>query len=555
MRSLRVRLTLVYAGMLAVLALVLGLVLNVVVGAVLYRQDMQSFRTAAQVTIQRQQTRLESLIQGDAIAGSSAATGSCGTPQSYQQAFSDAIIKPLSYQPNFQSAYLLDQFGTVLVSGSDRSTAVGSMAPYLERRQLAALYAKAQGTSASTLGYLDDQAYTIGGIGGLFRPQVGVVLVAERFQTTSQCLLPQSAPVLGVVEVVTNFSGVRAVLGTLRMALALLVVAVLLVGTMVTWPLVSQGLKPLRLMTQTARKISSGDLSQRVRLPHDHGGDEIGQLAEAFDDMAARIETAFAGQARSEANMRQFIADASHELRTPLTAIRGYTDVLLHGVAEHDPRTARDVLLATQREAERMTRLVNDLLTLARLDAGRPLDMQAADLIALTGEAVDQARVLAGQREVSLASDGGGRLMVRLDPDRMKQVLLILLDNALKYGKGDASDWVRVRVTRTQHEAVVTVADNGVGIPAEDLPHLFDRFYRSERAKRQRRMLGAPGAALADAAEGGAYQVGASGHPSPSGVGLGLAIAHAIVRSHGGTLSIQSQVGMGTTFTVTLPRE
>jgi signal transduction histidine kinase len=545
--------------MLAVLALALAVLLNVVVGAVLYRQEMQSFRSAVVVTVQRQQTRLDGLIQGNAIARSGAVGNGCGTPQSYQQAFSDALIKPLSYQPSFQSAYLLDYFGSVLVSGNDPSTQVGSTGPYLDERQLALLDAKVHRASATKLGYLADQSYTIGTYGGSFRPQVGVVLVAERFATTSHCLSPTSAPVLGVVEVVTNFSQVRAVLGSLRVVLALLVLAMLVVGTLVTGPLVAQGLKPLRLMTQTARKIASGDLSQRVRLPHEHGGDEIGQLAEAFDEMATRIETAFAAQAHSEAHMRQFIADASHELRTPLTAIRGYTDVLLRGAAEHDPRTSHEVLRATQREAERMSRLVNDLLTLARLDSGRPLDFQPMDLITLAGEAVDQARTLAGQREVSLMSDGGGRLIVRLDPDRMKQVLLILLDNGLKYGRGEPHGWVRVRVHRTEPGALLTVSDNGQGIPPDDLPHIFDRFYRSERAKRQRRMSGAqvPAAAAEppDQASGaGPHASSGSRQSSPSGVGLGLAIAHAIVRSHGGTLTVESQLGVGTTFTLALPR-
>ena len=559
MRSLRVRLTLVYAGMLVVLALILAFALNAVVGAVLYRQEMQSFRTAAQVTIQRQQTRLETLIQGDAIAGSGQLGNGCGTRQSYQQAFSDAIIKPLSYQPNFQSAYLLDYFGTVLVSGDDPSTAVGTRAPYLQPRQLSTLYGKVSATYGTSLGYLADQSYTVGALGGVFRPQVGVVLVAERFQTTSQCLSPTSAPVLGVVEVVTNFASVRSVLDTLRVMLGLLALGMLIAGTLVTGPLVAQGLKPLRVMTRTARKIASGDLSQRVSLPHDHGGDEIGQLADAFDEMATRIETAFATQARSEAHMRQFIADASHELRTPLTAIRGYVDVLLRGAVDHDPERSHDVLLATQREAERMTRLVNDLLTLARLDAGRPLDLQPVDLIVLAGEAVDHARMLAGEREVSLRTDGAGRLMVPLDSDRMKQVLLVLLDNALKYGRPAPEGWVRVHIQRTEHAAVLTVSDNGLGIPFEDLPHVFDRFYRSERARRVRRMTGPQGAASPSTAsdpspvESAQPAVG-RGHSSPSGVGLGLAIAHSIVRSHGGTLAVESALSLGTTFTVTLPR-
>jgi two-component system OmpR family sensor kinase len=175
----------------------------------------------------------------------------------------------------------------------------------------------------------------------------------------------------------------------------------------------------------------------------------------------------------------------------------------------------------------------------------------------LAGEAVDQARILAGQREVSLTSDGGGRLIVRLDPDRMKQVLLILLDNGLKYGRGEPDSWVHVRVDRTERGALLTVSDNGQGIPPDDLPHIFDRFYRSERAKRQRRMTGAQVPAVeppAQASGAGPQASSGSRQSSPSGVGLGLAIAHAIVRSHGGTLAVESQLGVGTSFTLALPR-
>jgi two-component system OmpR family sensor kinase len=399
----------------------------------------------------------------------------------------------------------------------------------------------------------------VGALGGIFRPQVGVVLVAERFETTSQCLSPNSAPVLGVVEVVTNFATVRSVLGSLRVVLGILAFAMLVVGTLVTSPLVAQGLKPLRLMTNTARKIASGDLSQRVSLPYGRSGDEIGQLADAFDEMATRIETAFAAQTRSEAHMRQFVADASHELRTPLTAIRGYTDVLLRGAVAHDRQRTHEVLVATQHEAERMSRLVNDLLTLARLDAGRPLDLQPGDLIPLVGEAVDHARILAGEREVSVQTDGGGRLTVPLDADRMKQVLLILLDNGLKYGRAAPDGWVRVRVRRTQRDAVVSVSDNGQGIPPEDLAHIFDRFYRSARAKRLRRMTDAqaatpPAGPSIPAVGNNSQPSGGSSHATPSGVGLGLAIAQSIVRSHDGTLTVESALGVGTTFTVTLLR-
>ncbi|HEY7983516.1 MAG TPA: HAMP domain-containing sensor histidine kinase, partial [Ktedonobacterales bacterium] len=201
-------------------------------------------------------------------------------------------------------------------------------------------------------------------------------------------------------------------------------------------------------------------------------------------------------------------------------------------------------------EAERMTRLVNDLLTLARLDEGRPLEKQPVDLIALVGEAVDQARVLAGGAEVGLATDGGGRLMLTLDPDRIKQVLLVLLDNALKYRRPAPDAWVRVRVGRTEHGAVVSVADNGRGIAAAELPHIFDRFYRGERYAGERRITGAQVAARLPEPPAPAD----SGSGPQSGSGLGLAIAQAIAQAHGGTLSVESAPGLGTTFTLALPR-
>lgn len=546
--TLRWRLTLVYAGMLAGVVVVLGLVLNLLVGAVLYAQELKSFHAQSRITVTRQQARFEALIEGKAPTGQrvSGLAGDCGTPMSYQQAFLDTIAVPLAYQSDYQSAFLLDAVGNVLASSDDFAVQVGQSAPYVSPQALAAFQQKVDTTRHPGLGFITDEAYTTSASRG---ERVGIVLIAERFQATSPCLIPAAAPIVGIMEVVTNFASSQAVLSTLRLVLLLTAVAIFTAGLAVGSILIAQGLKPLTLVAQTARRIASGDLSQRVRLPH--GGDEIGQLAYTFDEMAARIESAFRAQAASEGRTRQFVADASHELRTPLTAIRGYIDVLLRG-AKDDPVTAQDVLTATRHETERMSRLVTDLLTLARLDEGQPIELQQTDVIALAGEAVDQARILAGQCSVSLETDGEGRLLVRVDPDRMKQVLLILLDNALKYGRTGSDGWVRVRIYRTSESVILSVTDNGQGIAAEDLPFVFDRFYRGERAASRRRMSESQTVEHTDAMTSGVRE--RSPTRSQAGSGLGLSIAQAIIQAHAGSLTVHSQPGFGATFTITLPR-
>jgi len=551
-RTLRWRLILTYSLLLALLLLVLGVALNVTISRTLYRTDFGVFQGEATTGVATSIPRFRALVEGSGV--NSGCVGSVG----YQQAFQDAIANPFKAVNGVSGVYLLNEQGGLLtpdVAGINP----GAPAPYLNQAKARALATQAFGAGLrATAGrrIVGATGYTLNE--GTSNP-IGVELMAITYPTASACV-SKFATAPGFVEVVTTFTRVRVALSALRLALLVVVIGIFAIGLAIGGPLTARALQPLARVSFAARRVARGDLTQRVRLGHTD--DEIGQLAYTFDEMVEHIEETFAAQQASEDRMRQFIADASHELRTPLTSIRGYTDVLLRG-AKDDPETVEQVLLATKREAERMSRLVNDLLTLARFDTNRPLDLQPTDLIALTGEAVDQARILAGEREVALRTDGAGRLMVNLDADRIKQTLLVLLDNALKYGRQGPDGWVRVYIERVDHGALITIADNGQGIAPDALPHIFERFYRVQRAARQR----VTGAQVATRPEppalagphaphdnqNGAANNGAPNVANPGGSGLGLAIAKAIVDAHGGSLTVQSRVGAGTTFTIALP--
>jgi two-component system OmpR family sensor kinase len=530
-------------GLLLLLALaVLGVALNVVIARTLYNTEFTFFQSEAVAAVAASQQRFDTLTLGQAA-------NSCAGAMPYEEAFRQAIAQPIvaSHPGGIHGVYLLDGSGAVLAPLTAQNST--SATPYLQMAHLRSLELKAAArfNGASAAGgsrQLADEGYVV--LNRSAAAPYGVELIALRYYTGSSCVGAPAA--LGFVEIVTTFSRSQVALVSLRWVMALTLMATFVVGLLVGGPLISAALAPLTRLTQTARQVAQGDLRRRARLSH--SVDEAGQLGAVFDLMLARIESAFAATQRSEDRMRQFIADASHELRTPLTSIRGYTDVLLRG-AKDDPETAEHILLATRREAERMSRLVNDLLTLARLDAARPAErhqLAPVDLVALAGESVDQARILAGDRQVLFSAAGAGPLLAPADPDQIRQVLLILLDNALKYGCQDASGWARLTVQRQPGWAVITVEDNGPGVAPEDLTHIFERFYRADRAARARRRAMSQTSATTNGVNSSSENAA-----KPEGSGLGLAIALAIAQSHGGTLTAQSQPGAGATFTLTLP--
>lgn len=268
---------------------------------------------------------------------------------------------------------------------------------------------------------------------------------------------------------------------------------------------------PLARLTRAAQAIAAGDLTQRVEI---HARDETGALGEAFNDMAASL-------AAAETLRRNLIADVSHELRTPLTVVQGNLQALLDGVYPLEMGQVANLY----DETRLLTRLVDDLHDLALADAGQlRLERLPVDLAALGRAAVAQFAPVAEAAGIRLALEAEGALpAVSGDADRLAQVLRNLLGNALRHTP--AGGQVTVSVHAADGGVRVQVADSGTGISAEDLPHVFDRFYRGDRSRSR---------------QGG-------------GAGLGLAIARQLVAAHGGTLTVESQVGTGTTFTLALP--
>jgi two-component system OmpR family sensor kinase len=331
-------------------------------------------------------------------------------------------------------------------------------------------------------------------------------------------------------------------LRNLLIVVGILTIIMIALGTIVIFFLTGIMLRPLRRMTDTVRAIALGDLKQRVRLVGPQSNDEIGTLAMSFNEMVDQMEHALEAREASERRAQRFVSDASHELRTPITSLRGFTEVLMRG-AKDDPETTQRVLKLMKNEAERMTRLVNDLLMLARLDEGVPLNMADVDLVDVAIEGVRQAKMLAMERpddgrKVLLDLATQERLKVRADIERLKQMLLLLLDNAVKYGRAGSDGYIIVRLDKQEGYAILEVRNNGRGIAPEDLPHIFDRFYRGHHSPPVR--------------PNGNSSASHSGTPI-AGTGLGLPIAIAIAHAHAGDITARSQPDKETAFTVKLP--
>jgi signal transduction histidine kinase len=340
-------------------------------------------------------------------------------------------------------------------------------------------------------------------VGGLFRPFAIEVTLANPYTFRAAA--------------VANVTGLLAAIALATMGLSVVVAS---------W-LTRRFTTPLRRLTEASRGLAEGDLSRRVP-PEDvrSGSTEMVELAVQFNAMADRVEESVAMIRHDRDRSRDFLADVSHELRTPIAALRTFNELLKDRAGE-DPEARAEFLESSGQQLERLDWLATNLLELSKLDSGLVLlDLRPDDLRAAVESAVEQAEGSASRRGISLTMHLPDRpLRIRHDPQRIGQVISNLVANAIKFTPSGGS--VEVALARHGDGARLVVADSGVGIDATEMPHIFERFYRGSRANEAR----------------------------GSGSGLGLAIVRSIVDMHGGTIAVESTIGSGSRFTVTLPAD
>ena len=316
---------------------------------------------------------------------------------------------------------------------------------------------------------------------------------------------------IGTLQVGTSLGVVDATQGNLVSVMVIIAVIGVLTAGIGSWVIVGRALSPLEDITETVDQINrADDLSRRI--PYQgRTEDEIGDLVVSFNQTLERLESLFTSQQR-------FLADVSHELRTPLTVIKGNVD-LMRRIKEADEES----LSSIDQEAGRLTRLVGGLLMLAQAESGKlALNMKPVELDLLLTEVFTEMCILSGSK-VKVHLNDIDQIMINGDRDRLKQVLLNLVSNAIQYTPQGGD--VFLSMSKIGEQARIIIRDTGPGIPAEDLPHIFDRFYRAEKSRTR---------------------------STTSGFGLGLSIAHWIVEHHGGQIKVESKEGKGTTFVIWL---
>jgi len=396
------------------------------------------------------------------------------------------------------------------------------------------------GTVAEVLGS-DGSPVTIRGVSSGFGSQALTVLpvVPKNLQDSGQLDVPvQPFTVQGtdgttefrltdwhegrfggaIIVLAVPLTDITSTLRGLLVSQALISAGVVVGTAVLAFVIIQLGLRPLRRMGAVAGEIAAGDYSRRVEPAGSKT--EIGRLGLALNAMLAQIEAAFAERTASERRLRRFIADASHELRTPLTSVRGYSEMLRRGASE-SPADAELARRRIEEESVRMSTLVDDMLLIARLDQGRPLESKPVDLQVIARDAVADARVVAPQRDITL--NAPDTVVVLGDDTRLRQVVGNLVRNALVHTPSTTA--VEIAVATQNGTAQLSVTDHGPGLPAGDREKIFEPFYRADVSRSR----------------------------DSGGAGLGLSIVSAVVTALGGRVKVKETSGGGATFEVELP--
>lgn len=402
----------------------------------------------------------------------------------------NAVTTPLQRVPTSISVTLLDPLGNV----------VGRVGGDFNINQITDYV---QGMLMSDISEHGDKPFTIEAYGSGFRVLTRV--------------LPSSLGSAVIAQSLDDFDKTTDRIGRVFFFIGLIV---LLLITLAARQVIRIGLKPLDYVEKTAEKIALGDLT--ARLPDAKPDTEVGKLVRSLNQMLSRIEESFAIRRASEAKLRRFVADASHELRTPLTAIRGFAELHRQGAVAQGAETA-ELLGRIEKESIRMGALVEDLLLLARLDQPREIESKPVDLTHIVQDAIASAQVTGEERLITLTAPL--ELGILGDSDRIYQVITNLLANA--HAHTPAGTPITVEVAQNEAEVTVSIADLGPGLSEQDQVRIFERFYRVDPSRQR------------NGAEGS---------------GLGLSIVEATMRAHGGSVSVQSELGRGAVFTLHFPR-
>ena len=320
----------------------------------------------------------------------------------------------------------------------------------------------------------------------------------------------------GSVVAAVSLEDVDNTIARLRFLFLLIGLLALLAIALASRKIIDISLRPLTRIEATAEAIAAGDLS--ARLPDAKPNTEVGHLVTSLNQMLSRIEESFAARTESESKLRRFVADASHELRTPLTSIRGFAELHRQGAVPEGEKT-KELISRIEKESMRMGYLVEDLLMLARMDQSRELVVADVDLSALLQEAVTSAQAAGPEHTITTNIASG--ITTKGDADKIYQVVTNLLANARAHTPAGSA--ITVTVAKDGADSLVTIADNGPGLSAEDQARIFERFYRVD-SSRQRN--------------------------SKDGSGLGLSIVDAVMRAHGGDVTVASELGKGAAFTL-----